>query len=238
VSLSAGSDHTHEPPEGSHEIAKVVPVIPRAERLAELVRGPCVLDVGCAGHTLEPDSPHWLHGQLVKRFPGVMGIDRSEEKINELRSRGFDQVFVADAETFSLEQRFDTIVVGELIEHVSNPGLFLKQARSHLALGGQVVVSTPFPFSLLNFLYAYLKYPKTCQNLEHVHWFCVSTLAELAKRSGLRVSHWELIEDYRKEDNSGRYRAFVHLIAWFGWMLPKRLRCNSMVFVFESEADL
>lgn len=212
-------------------------MIPRAERLAELVRGPAVLDVGCAGHTVEPESPHWLHGQLLKRFPEVVGIDQSAEKIEELRNRGFNHVFVANAETFSFVERFNTIVAGELIEHVSNPGLFLQQARSHLAPGGQLVVSTPFPFSLLNFLYAHLKYPKTCQNLEHVHWFCVSTLLELANRCGLRVSHWELVEDYRREDRSGLYRAFVHLIAWLGWMLPKRLRCNSMVFVFETEAE-
>ena len=212
-------------------------MIPRAVRLAELVRGPSVLDVGCAGHVFEPESPYWLHGQLVKRFPDVMGFDCSEEKINELRKYGLNHLFVANAETFSFEQRFDTIVAGELIEHISNPGLFLKQARRHLAPKGQLVVSTPFPFYLLYFLYAHLKYPKTCQNPEHVHWLCVSTLLELAKRSGLRVSHWELIEDYRRDDNSALYRAFVRFIACFGWMLPKRLRCNSLVFVFESEAE-
>lgn len=212
-------------------------MIPRARRLVEFVRGPRVLDVGCAGHVVEPDSPHWLHGQLLKRFPEVVGIDQNAEKIAELRRLGFDHVLVANAETFSFVERFDTIVAGELIEHVSNPGLFLMQARRHLAPGGQLVVSTPFPFSLLCFLYAHLKYPKTCQNLEHVHWFCISTLAELAKRCGLRISHWELIEDYRQEDSSGLYRAFVRLIVWLGWMMPKRLRCNSMVFVFEAGAE-
>jgi 2-polyprenyl-3-methyl-5-hydroxy-6-metoxy-1,4-benzoquinol methylase len=212
-------------------------MIPRAVRLAEMVRGPRVLDVGCAGHTVEPESPHWLHGQLVKRFPDVVGIDQSEEKITELRNRGFGHVFVANAETFSFPQQFDTIVAGELIEHVSNPGLFLQQARNQLAPGGQLVVSTPFPFSLLYFLYAHWKYPKTCQNSEHTSWFCISTLPELAKRCGLRVTHWDLIEDYRQEDDSRLYRTFVHLIAWFGWMLPKRLRCNAMVFIFEPEAE-
>ncbi len=42
----------------------------------------------------------------------------------------------------------------------------------------------------------------------------------------------------RHEDNSRLYRTFVHLIARFGWILPKRLRCHSMVFIFESEAEL
>lgn len=41
----------------------------------------------------------------------------------------------------------------------------------------------------------------------------------------------------RHEDNSRICRTFVRLIARFGWMLPKRLRCYSMVFIFESEAE-
>jgi hypothetical protein len=49
-------------------------MIPSSERPAELVRGPYVLNVGCADHTLEPESPHWLHGQLVKRFTDAVGF--------------------------------------------------------------------------------------------------------------------------------------------------------------------
>jgi hypothetical protein len=143
------------------------------------------------------------------------------------------------AETFSFVQRFDTVVAGEVIEHVSNPGLFLRHGQSHLAPAGQLVVSTPFPVSLLYFLCAHCKCPKTCQNPERVPWFCVSTLQELATRSGLRVSHRELIEDHRPDHRSQLYRIFVHRIEWFGWLLPKRLRCDSMVFNsmfrFESE---
>jgi SAM-dependent methyltransferase len=211
-------------------------MIPRAQRLADLVRGPRVLDVGCTGHTLEAEPPHGLQGQLATRFRDVVGIDQSEKKVKELRDFIKCLSPMPRPSVIPFVQRFGTIVAGKVIEKVSNPGLFLKRAQSQLARGGQLLVSTPFPFSLLYLLSAHSKYPKTCQNPGHVHWFCVSTPQELARPCGLRVSHRELIEDYRPDDKSQLDRIFVHLIECFGW-LPKRLRCNSMVFVFESEVE-
>jgi SAM-dependent methyltransferase len=208
-------------------------VIPRAVQLLNFVKGPRVLDVGCAGHVVEPESPHWLHGQLVKHFPEVMGIDLSSENVEKVRSYGYSNVSVGNAEAFSLGALFDTIVAGEVIEHLTNPGLFLLQARDHLAPGGRLVLSTPFPFSLLYFLYGHFKYPKTCQNPEHTCWFCIATITELSNRLGFRLSHCDLIEDYRLDVPSLRYRSFVRLVWLLGWMIPKRLRCNTMVFVLE-----
>ena len=205
----------------------------RAETILEWVRGPNVLDVGCAAHVPEPGNPYWVHGQLRERFPGVVGIDISEQNIGFLRERGFGNLHVASAETFTLQEHFDTVFSGELIEHLSNPGAFLDRAREHLSPGGRIVLTTPYPFSLLFQAYAFLKYPKTCQNLEHTCWFCPRTLTTLAERSGLKVVHWELLEDYRLFDPSGKYRCFVRVVSWFRWLIPKRLRANTMLFVVE-----
>ena len=97
-----------------------------------------------------------------------------------------------------------------------------------------MVITTPYPFSLLYFLYAVMKFPKTCQNLEHTCWLCPQILEALAERAGLRTVHWRLIEDYQLNDPSGRYRLFVKLLSRFRWLIPTRLRCNTMLFVFEA----
>jgi SAM-dependent methyltransferase len=198
------------------------------------VVGPNVLDVGCAGHIPKPGSPYWLHGRLRERFPSTTGIDLNAENIGYLREAGYENVFVASAEDFSLETRFDTIVAGELIEHLSNPGLFFERSRAHLKKGGQLVVSTPYTFALLNIVYAFLKYPRTCQNDEHSVWFCPRTLIGLASRYGFRVKQWELIEDYEFDNPSVAYRFFARVITTVGRLfLPARLRKNAMLFVFE-----
>ncbi len=207
----------------------------RAQQILSHIKGPSILHVGCAGQLIEPQSAYWLHGQLCKSFPMVCGIDINERAIRELTSLGYQGIYLANAESFSLERKFDTIFAGEVIEHVSNPGLFLEQAKDHLAACGRIVITTPYPFSLLYSLYAHLKFPKTCQNREHTCWFCLQTFKELARRASFRITHWELLEDYRLDDPSKRYRFFVWLIRVFGWLVPKRLRCNTMLLILERE---
>lgn len=204
----------------------------RSERILGLVVGPDVLDVGCSDHQLRSNSNYWLHGILRKQFPSVVGIDLNEDIINMMRELGDDNVFFASAETFQLGRKFNTIVAGEIIEHLSNPGLFLENCRSHLKKEGRLVLSTPYPFSLLNTLYAFMKFPKTCQNNEHTMWYCPRTLTELASRYGFAISSWELIEDYELENQSFKYKVFARIMMSLGRiLLPGRLRKNDMLFV-------
>lgn len=205
----------------------------RTEAIIEWVKGPRILDIGCTGHDLGIDQRYWLHGQLRHRFPEVVGIDISEENVARLRAEGFSELHVQSAEEFSLAERFDTVVAGELIEHLANPGLFLDRARQHLVEGGRLVLSTPYPFSLHYMLYAFYKYPRTCQNPEHTCWFCPGTLTALAARHGFQVRHFQLIEDYYPFTSSLPYRALVRFVRLCRPVLPDRLSRNTMLFVLE-----
>jgi 2-polyprenyl-3-methyl-5-hydroxy-6-metoxy-1,4-benzoquinol methylase len=187
---------------------------------------------------MDVDSPDWLHGNLAANFPEVHGIDVVEEKISILNEKGFEKVRTASAETFSIPLKFDTIVAGELIEHLSNPGLFLAKAKDHLAADGRIVITTPYPFSILYGMYAVARYPRTCFNPEHTAWFCPQTLMELTRRSGLTVEHWELVQDYGSEHNSIPYVILSRVIKYFGFLIPKRLKCNTMLFVLRLPLDM
>jgi SAM-dependent methyltransferase len=209
-------------------------VLSRASQVVSYVKGPWVLDIGCAAHIPEPDSPHWLHGILLSNFPHVVGIDINETNIRVLQALGYQDLHLQSAENFALPQKFNTIVAGEVIEHLANPGLFLARVKEHLTPGGILVVTTPYPFSLLYVLYAVMKFPKTCQNLEHTCWLCPRTLEALAERGGFRTVHWRLIEDYRLDAPPGRYRLFATLLSRFRWLIPTRLRCNAMLFILEA----
>jgi len=203
----------------------------RTSQVIPLVEGPRVLHVGCAAHEPNPDDPTWLHGALCKRFPDTVGLDLRQDLVEKLEKFGYRNLYVANAETFDLNRQFDTIVASEVIEHLSNPGSFLDRAKKHLAPGGKLIITTPFPFSLLEMTYAFLKYPRTCWNVEHTCWFCVQTLGELARRAGLRVVHQDLIGSYVLDNPCKPYRAFVRTLSIFGGVLPKRLKCNTMLFI-------
>jgi 2-polyprenyl-3-methyl-5-hydroxy-6-metoxy-1,4-benzoquinol methylase len=198
------------------------------------VRGPRILDVGCTNHVPAIDSPRWLHGQLHRTFPGgrIVGVDLDAENVRTLHAAGFSDTLVMDAEELDLDERFDTIVAGELLEHLSNPGRFLGAARAHLTPGGRLVLSTPYVFALQYALKALTMYPNTSPNPQHTCWFCPQTLAELAGRHGFSVISLELVEDY-PESRSPASRAFTGAMRTFGDLLPRRLRCNTMIAVLE-----
>lgn len=208
----------------------------RTDGILHWVKGPKVLDVGCTSHTVEIGSAHWVHGRLRESFPSVTGIDISAENVDMLKSHGFDNVFEQSAETFELSGKFDTIVAGEVIEHLANPGLFLQQSRRHLNEGGRLVLSTPNPFSLAYSLYAFLKFPKTCQNVQHTCWFCPRTMTELALRYGFSVQHFELVDDYSPSDPSFLYRQFGRVMRWSSPVIPNRLK-KTMLFVLAPHRD-
>jgi 2-polyprenyl-3-methyl-5-hydroxy-6-metoxy-1,4-benzoquinol methylase len=197
----------------------------------EFVEGPRVLDVGCTDHVVHLGQGAWLHGRLRQAFDQVAGIDISRSGLDEMREAGFDNLHCASAETFDLGEQFDTVVAGELIEHLANPGAFLERALAHLRPGGRIVLSTPYPFSVSYSLYALRNYPRTCENEEHVMWFCPRTLSALAERCGLLVHHFELAEDYDFDSPSGSYRRLVRFLRTARPVLPERLRGNTMIFV-------
>lgn len=204
----------------------------RNDIILQHVVGPDVLDVGCSGHEIKPGSPYWLHGRLQSKFPATIGIDIDQENINQLLDLGYENIYLQDAEEFAVDKKFDTIVAGELIEHLANPGRFLQRCRMHLKPGGRVIITTPYVFSLMYILYALVKYPRTCQNPEHTVWFGLQTLTELANRNGFIVSHWELIQDYELDNPSLLYRWFARMVTTIGRVtLPKRLRNNNLFFI-------
>lgn len=202
----------------------------RADDILQFVEGPNVLDVGCAGHVVRPESQEWLHGRLRNKF-SVTGIDISEDNISKMEGLGFTDLHVQSADCFELGRKFNTIVAGELIEHVSNPGSFLARAREHLSPGGKIVLSTPYVFSLMYAVYAAHHFPKTCENAEHTFWFCPRTITELARRESFEVERWHLVDDYSASITSLKYRAYWFLIKTLGFFLPDRLTKTNMIVV-------
>ncbi len=205
----------------------------RSDDILELVNGPAVLDIGCAGHHVKPDQAGWLHGKLRERFH-VTGIDISETNVAIMRSLGIEDVYVQSAESFALDRRFNTIVAGEVIEHLSNPGQFLARVRAHLVPGGRLVLSTPYGFSLMHSLYAANYFPKTCENAEHTCWFCPSTIRELARREDLVVETWRLVDDYDPSVSSLKYRMYWKLVHTIGRLMPEKFTKTTMLIVFKS----
>lgn len=105
-----------------------------------------ILDIGCVRHSETKRDKGSLHDMLIESFPqsDVIGIDILPEEVEKMRQQGYN-VEVADAELMSLDREFDTIVAGEVIEHLANPGEFLRRVSEHLTSDGKFIMTTPNP---------------------------------------------------------------------------------------------
>lgn len=153
-----------------------------------LIKSKDVLDVGCIEHTAiaKIKNPFWVHDFLNDNC-NVLGIDILNNDINTLSKKGYNMK-VANAETFELSKKFDIIFAGELIEHLSNPGLFLQQSKKHLKKGGLVILTTPNTFYAPR-LFGCIKKVNDdpLVNKEHTNWFSPSTITTLLEREGFDV---------------------------------------------------
>jgi 2-polyprenyl-3-methyl-5-hydroxy-6-metoxy-1,4-benzoquinol methylase len=201
----------------------------RVDRLLELVQGPRVLHVGCSDHSAprtENERARWLHGRLVNAGHSVLGVDSSVSGLEWMENAGFE-VLLADAQALPALGQFDTIVAGELLEHLESPGLFLEGCRRNLKDGGKLILSTPNAFGLV-WLISYLKNRHTYDrifNLEHTCWFDAQTLRQLLERKGFQTRSVSFVDDLRADAaESSLFRAFARVWPVGRAILPRRVR--------------
>lgn len=147
-----------------------------------------VLDVGFWGQGTGPSSANWPHRLLQKSAKNVFGVDLDyDEKFIEDREK-YKRL---NAENFDFERNFDVIFAGDLIEHLSNPGLFLDSCKKHLSEDGRLIITTPNAFNLFN-LAEKLSKPEPTVNKDHTMYFNTKTLKVLLEKNG-----WDILSiDY------------------------------------------
>lgn len=190
---------------------KYLSPLPKTSKLDLIVgksRDKSVLDLGCVDHdhVYAVEDPEWMHGVIRSVAAKVVGVDILAEEVQILRAMGYDSIIPGDALTIRLEESFDVIIIGDLIEHVTNPEALLSTATYHLRPGGEVIITTPNPF-FINQTLSILMAGQICVNPEHTVWFDKRTMYNLLERCGLTVTEFYWLE------NSWNLR---HLLSWSG----------------------
>lgn len=148
----------------------------RLRKVAALARGETVLDLGYA----QMPNPH-LQGvhrvglDLNAPEPGAPQYD--EQLIGD----------VCDAAELLKGRRFDTIICGELIEHVEEPYRLLRDLRGLLADGGRLILTTPNPLGFPVLAVELLRSKRYFYTPNHVYYFLPRWAERLMQRSGYEV---------------------------------------------------
>lgn len=198
---------------------KIKIVEDRWKFIEKYVRDKTVLDVGCAELiAITNDSTkkdRWLFEKIKKVARDVVGTDINEEQVKVLQGLGHN-VVLADAERTDLHQIFDAVLAGELIEHLSNPGLFLDNMKRHLNENGVLIITTPNRFDFFTFLKSFLfdRIPKYEKNIaKHVSYFDINSLKSLAERYNFRLVDYSYYWTFGRSYDSFKRRIILRIIA-------------------------
>ena len=191
------------------------------------VEGKDVLHLGCVAHDeSKRKSGNWTHDLIVREASDVLGVDILEKDVQNLRSEGYS-VECADAQNLDLGRTFEVIVLGELIEHLTDFNGLLKSIDEHLAPGGKIIITTPnatavhwTALRLLNIEFV---------NDEHTCWFDRVTLSQLLARYG-----FSLVNTTYTGDASFKLRDPLQAGGWIiERVLPDRVGKSTLIVVAE-----
>ena len=170
-----------------------VTYVGRIEKLIDVTSGKKIIHVGCADHInlIEKKMKEgvWLHSILEKAATKIIGVDVNHNAIEYLKNLGIDNVFELNIISDSLpkyikNERWDYLILGEIIEHLDNPVQFLTQINRKFNLYvDEIIITAPNAFRWFNVLSS-LKSLELI-NTDHRYWFTPFTLAKVVTRSGM-----------------------------------------------------
>jgi len=170
--------------------------VDRDKFIVEACKDKVVIDVGCTGS----NSPTQLHQEILEVGKEVWGVDR-----DKCDTPNFIQMDVETGDFGSISVKPDIVICGELLEHLSNPGLFMDKLR---VFECPIVITVPNALSILG--YKHINKSVENVNKDHVAYYSYTTFKELARRYQFKITE-------------------------FWWYNGKPLISEGIVFVIEGE---
>lgn len=171
-------------------------IVQRQKLIKELCVDKKVLHLGCTNYpyTLDAIENNMLmHTDLEEIASEVFGFDYDQAGLDILASNGSQNLFRADLEKLEeveIDQTFDVIVAGEVIEHLNNPGLFLEGIKRFMTSETRLVITTVNAYCGLRFFQYGLRGKGGMiepVHPDHVAYYSYSTLNLLTKRHHLEI---------------------------------------------------
>jgi ubiquinone/menaquinone biosynthesis C-methylase UbiE len=168
--------------------------VPVHDWLVNQCNNKTVLHLGCAGDALlSYGAEASVQYKLLKVAKKVWGVELNPDSLNQIKqwcpeSPNDDSIRyftgnVERLEELNINQTFDVIVAGAIIEHLSNPGLMLTGLKRFCNSNTIILISTPHVWGVLQFMRV-LVYRNEAVNPEHTCWYSIPTITELTSRYG------------------------------------------------------
>lgn len=209
-------------------------LVQRVEMIRKMARGKSVLHLGCTNYPYTAESLRdgtLLHLELEREAAELYGFDSDEKGLDALRGQGVENLFRADLEQLGevpLERSFDVIIAGEMIEHLPNPGLFLRGIQRFMNDRTSLVITTVNAYSAMRFfIYGLRGKGGVAEPVhpDHVAYYSYKTLGMLVEKEGLKVREfyfYDLGPEHRPY-NRKIYNLVNDISVWFSPQLSDGL---------------
>lgn len=174
-------------------------LVQRVEFIKKLCEGKKVLHLGCTNYpyTREAiDNNMLLHFELDKITKELYGFDFDERGLTVLADSGGKNLYRADLEKLeevALDETFEVIIAGEMIEHLSNPGLFLRGIKRFMNPQTKLIITTINAYCAMRFLIYGLRGKGGANepvHPDHVAYYSYKTLSLILERENIQVKNF------------------------------------------------
>ena len=172
-----------------------------------------ILDVGCSIGTF---------GEQIKRKYNVevVGLEVNKE-MAVIAKTNLDKVIIADIEELNLSNYFsagyfDCIIFADILEHLKNPWIVLKDITKVLSEEGVVIASIPnirhYTTIVELVIKGYWPYrERGIHDKSHLRFFTLKNIKEIFDSSGLKINKIE--RNYRIVERPHSYNKFSRFFA-------------------------
>lgn len=160
----------------------------QAKSCIENARGASALDLPCGDGSVTK--------LFAEHFSRVVGVDASIEHLEEARSRVPQAEFhEALIEELELPEKFDSVFMLNILEHVANPVAILQKAASFLKQDGVLIVHVPNAHAINRKIAVIMGTLESCEELSpfdinvagHRRSYSLETLKKDIEKAGLKV---------------------------------------------------
>jgi len=167
----------------------------RIEEILKIVKDKTIVHVGCVDHLelieKKIKTNKWLHEILVMNTKRCLGIDINKKGIeyleNQLNYKEVVYANIIEDEIAEIKKnKWDFIFLGEILEHVDNPVLFLQAIKNkYQGIIDEIILTAPNAFAYNNFINLFMHTEHI--NSDHRYWFTPFTLAKVLGQANMTV---------------------------------------------------
>jgi len=205
----------------------------RLDTMIPYLKGPKIFEMGC--------STGAMTRRLAKKFSNLTVIDGSKNYIDYVRKlvKAKKVKFINSLfEDFKTEEKFDDIILANALEHVKNPVVVLKKAKSWLKKNGRVHIIVPNAESLhrrigqkMGIIKKLISFNENDRKVGHRRVYIKKTLQKDVERAGLRVVKKQgiFLKPLSYFQMSGLDKIFLDALYEIGKELPDY--CSTIYFI-------